>query len=125
MILMIHVGSSLQQLLYDVGSVKLYCNQECRETIPINNINRHSFTQQADHLTNVTFFRCMHEVFDELWIDFYGRNKRSSQTRATIRSVQSSSFVQTMMGVEAKSFPVQINLPASNNPQFFLESEET
>ena len=51
----------------------------------INDINRHSFIQQANHLTDVTITRCKSEVFDELWIDFYGRNKRSNKTVSSVR----------------------------------------
>ena len=40
---------------------------------------------------------------------------------STIHPVQSSNFVQIMVGVETKSFPVQINLPLINNSHIFLE----
>ena len=81
----INVCSSLQQLMYDVSLVERCCTLECSQTIPIKTI-KHSFIQQAKNLSDVTISRCMSEAFDELWIDFYGRNKRSNKTVSFVRN---------------------------------------
>ena len=84
--------------MYDVSLVVTCCMWECSPTKP---------------------------TIDMLPIDFYGRNKRSNnflcaKLVSTAHSVQSSNLAQTVMAMETKSFPVQINLPVISNSHIFF-----